>query len=316
MSGTQGKDDEILFPWQLKASGPRKISHPPTGNFLARGIIDPLRREVAAFFSRSFIYNAYSELYFENQFTIGAALALERFFQTVSVIGGKRDSSGLDDTRDAALSDLRNMLTRPLYERLVESFNDLQAADQGVSLHLQELRDARISELRALFGPDLRLDVNHRKLIQIYSNGGRLYEVGKKHRLFQGFSVGTVVPPPSKSQNFEEEGGNPFNMAVRAMEQGAQVQVQVTFDADIRFSQFRNHLTTTENPEESTERIPVCEESCKREFTVLFEGKHISEEQVREGKALSTHHWRIADIDNLLESELYDDWIQENENDE
>ncbi|KNC99176.1 uncharacterized protein SPPG_05430 [Spizellomyces punctatus DAOM BR117] len=326
-------DDSKIFPWRLSRSPIRPIGppHVPGTSPLATYIINPIKRELISFFARTFVHQAYGEFYIEYQFMIGASYALERFCTVLTALSKPGSSRDTDEV-------FRSMLTRPLYDRLSKAISNVKSKAQQVSLNFH-LHDARITDMKVQFGPEIGTAARPR-LIRM-SGIARYYELGQDHYLFKGFSLGAVF----SKEDVATRHMTPYQLSVEAMEEGAIVQLEVTFDAEVTYRHVRLKAEQ-DSRNQSTEGIGlaakqndpsqqaadlasrvtedltsdlvedvISSESCRREIVVLFEGQHFTQEEGHEGRALSARHWRIADIDFLLESDRYLDYVHHEDDD-
>ncbi|TPX66981.1 hypothetical protein SpCBS45565_g04092 [Spizellomyces sp. 'palustris'] len=230
------------------------------------------------------------------------------------------------------------MLTRPLYDRLSRAISNVKSKTQQVSLNFH-IHDARISDMKVQFGPEIGT-VARPRLIRM-AGITRYYELGQDHYLFKGFSLGAVF----SKEDVATRQMTPYQLSVAAMEEGAIVQLEVTVDAEVTYKHVRlkaeqnsrnestkgSGLAAEQNdPSQQAADLAsrvtddltsdlvedvISSESCRREIVVVFEGQHITQEEAHEGCALSARHWRIADIDFLLESDRYLDYVRHEDDD-
>lgn len=229
--------------------------------------------------------------YVDYQFPFGAADAFEKFCKVLNALSDP--NSGSRQLEDQ----FRAMLTNPLHDRLTGALKRLEANGEQISIDLH-LYDTRITSLNVLFGPQVPSQTP--RLINLTSST-RYYTLGAHHYLFRGFSLGAIF----KKQDIIAKEMTPYQLGVHAMDEGAVVGIEVTLLADVKY----HHRKIDAGSGEKGKTIEY--QSCKRrEIVVLFEGRHITQEDAQEGTALAERHWRIGDIDSLVEWARYSDFIE------
>ncbi|KAJ3016930.1 hypothetical protein HKX48_003800 [Thoreauomyces humboldtii] len=330
---------QTSFPWRTCDSPQRTTSPPSLRSPLAKYLFDPIKVEVTRFFAKTFIHQAYGEGYTENQFLAGATQALEAFCQacgrsSLQSLKGRhrRSPHHHEEEEDDPLSSL---LSRPLYERLSTGIAS-HALDRNetVSLSLDSLHDARISNYSVLFGPRVGTAARPRLQAVVGRNRWYLLDAGSEYVMFRGSSVGTLCP---REENASAR--STYQLGTRAMDEGAVMSIDVTFDCEITYTVVRERSTDDEREatvtvDETTSSEPttagtlarkvseelstrsdgsrvVYTDTCRRDLVLVFEGKHATQEECREGAALGNNHWTIADVDSLMESDRYQVWVKD-----
>ncbi|KAI8917497.1 hypothetical protein DFJ77DRAFT_456647 [Powellomyces hirtus] len=288
-------EDPIDFPWQLKSSPPRVTGPQIQRSAFASYILDPMKLEIQQMIAQKYVHHAYGQSYAENEFIAGASFALTKLCETLS----STDPPGV---RDEAL---RALLTRPVYNRISAGLERLTERGEVLSVNVT-LHDVQIRAYHVMFGPPLGEAVMAKRKLLRHQDDGRYYSLGEDWVMFRGLTAGTTLP-----EAVEREGAAKVRQyRTEAMSEGAIISLEVVFEADVAFSIRRQKQEGNEENDSM-----VFAEECRRDIVVLFEGRHMSQEDARDGSALSNkpdRHWRISDVDNLVESSLYEDFLKRN----
>ncbi|KAJ3416591.1 hypothetical protein HDV05_000873 [Chytridiales sp. JEL 0842] len=304
--GTRHQD----FPWRLHSEPPRPLPWPVKNLSLTDQITLPIKRALHRAHVQWMVNSAVGDGYWKTEFPTGAGIAFTQFSRVLTE-ACSQDSNGdslmletpdggtrLLTTCSPSLRRLEGMLTPLLYERLLGPIESLRKNNESVKLSV-DVQDCLIQEYYLQMGEPLRkgekvelLDVepSFKFMRRFNPRTGRIGDL-----VTQNCNYFLVTPSDEDLEDFSAR------KMMESMTRGVVMMVDVVVDAEVDFE----HTIVSKDGSLKT----LAEERCRRDLTVRLESGVLQMTDLENGLAKDALSWRIADIDHLLDSEQYSDFV-------
>ncbi|KAI9024707.1 hypothetical protein DFJ74DRAFT_705447 [Hyaloraphidium curvatum] len=283
-SGAEGQpyaESPSAFPWLVADSPARPVASdlPSDPNPIRRFFQIPLARFLSRNFAESVAGEVLGKDYLQTTMLLGAEAAVQRFVAALSA--GRMD-------------ELEAYLQKPLLHRLESELERLKARNESVSISIPRVHDITIRDLLVVFGPAINMAILK---LSKWINTWAMFEAGATNVLLRWLSLAFVIPKTA----WLSKQTPTWQMIVDATEQGGVIIVDCEIDAEVEFSHRKDDGEV------------IFQESRRRPILLQLSTKHlqVAANRIREnvgedGEPISQNpSWRISDVDNLLQSTLF-----------
>ncbi|KAI9193480.1 uncharacterized protein BJ171DRAFT_526779 [Polychytrium aggregatum] len=321
-----------IYPWHT-SDQPRVISvqdrAPRSLSEAGSALINWITNSSVVFLTEFAVSSYYTNIFKDTSMMSSSNMPPEflpnaaRSFETFASVLGSWTSDPQGPDAKLYEQAVQRMVTPELFRRLKREQDALVAHRQAANISVTDILDCRESRT------EIRLGEPAPALARTLTNCNpyhRLYKYGKSHVYYTYHSVGFLCSAADWAKR--KEGVPLHEIFGAAIEEGATLLVEVAINAQVEFSQSadpraadtRSSITVEPpdalssqspdpNPSDSAEAF--VSDSRRREVLVLLESNHIPRSHLvdNSGDAADSIVWKIADIDYLLESSRFNQYV-------
>ncbi|KAJ1568409.1 hypothetical protein HK096_006591 [Nowakowskiella sp. JEL0078] len=263
---------------------PVLLSKPNTWSFV---FMDKITSSLAS----TVVKSAYGVSYFESDIRSGATHAFTAFIPILN--------AWLNSQTDDTTHDLQRLTTRTFFSHLQQSLYNFKP-DVRINLSLRRVDTSAspVDHAAVIFGPSISAIPT--LLRDRYAV--RTYALGKEYIQFRWFANSFVIA----RDLVMDRNNKMWNLCADAMEEGVIMRVVLDISAKITVSE--GYMVWDES---AGKKVFVLsrEEDVERTFSVTLESPHMNFELVNRGAALEAGVWKIADIDDVVEAQTFENMM-------
>ncbi|KAI8097623.1 uncharacterized protein BX664DRAFT_326831, partial [Halteromyces radiatus] len=280
--------DPLQFPWLLSTASPRIKDYPyikaPSDWGFLNVLPIKLQHALCQWLGYRMLQLNMGDTYFPDQFLLGASHGTRKALDSISQF--------LTEPSDESMKHVNELISPRLQQALLGQAEGSFGIYDKISISLPQIYDARVGDIWVTLGNVEALEKP------------RQYEVVRWMTLMVAMKRAVVDEAEEPFADFRKRVG-------AGLMEGAHVAVDVEIDADVRYQVLRPK--SADEASSLLDHDVVLFDQGRRTLLVRFESPYfvpanamVSGRDEYTGEPLNDWHWRISDIDHLVEKQDLD----------